>query len=637
MSVPLAPLREGSPQPSPQGEGWVRGALQVNIGQRKVWRWGSGLVVLLATLLAPPAFVPSVLAQDKLDDFDYWASLCNTMLAAENYDEALTACDQAVGLYPNDPEAWNDRGDALAALHRYAEALVSYEQTLRQDPRYSLVQAKRCGMLVVLGRIEDALTSCEESLEVDGEWGTSTPAIAWYNRGRALSHTHKIPEALDSYDWALRIDPTYSPALAERCVSLSQLARFESALTACDQALQMDNWDHESPAVAWLNRGRTLIALARNPNLEQNYLIYAESANALPVPAAGGPPEQAQRKQRIAELYSEALAAYNQALAIDPNNEWTWTEQGVVLGLMGRNTEALSSHDWALKLSATFAYALANKCNTLNRLGSYKDALAACNEAIQKGDGRWGQEGAAFAWNQRGSAFAGLFRYDEGLASANRAIALRPDYAEAWLNRSVLLWLMSRYGDAFLSTQEAIELYPHSSRAWYNQGRVLVSQNELSQAATAYRRALEGDFYLGGQPSEAMIRENLSAVLWRLGQYDEGLSQAEAAIRLNPDSVSAWSNKALNLMSSGRYSEAIDAYQDALKLDAKNAHLWLGLGISQRAIEEYAAAIASLQQALKLDPKLEQAKMNLKAATEEMARAAEAEAEAAAAAATAEE
>lgn len=610
-SIPPAPLcKEGNK------------LRRVGIAHQKLWQWGGSLCVLLTTLVGIP-----VLAQDKLDDFDYWASLCTTLLDAEQYEDALAACDQAVGLYPNDPEAWHNRGDVLAALDRHAEALVSYEQTLRQDPLYSLVQSKRCGMLVALGRTEDAITSCEEGLEIDGEWGDGTPAIAWYNRGAALVQNNQIPESLDSYDWALRIDPTYSPALAGRCFSLSQLYRFESALAACDQALQMDNWDHESPALAWINRGRTLIALARNPNLEQNYTIYADPHN-LPFPDTNDQSDKAKLKRRVAELYNEALESYNRALAIDPNNEWAWTEQGTVLGLMGRNTESLSSQDWALGLSETFAYALANKCNTLNRLGSYEDALATCDQAIQEGDNRWGTEGPAFAWNQRGNAFAGLFRYDEGLASVDRAISLRPDYAEAWLNRSVLLWLLGRYPDAFLSTQEAIALHPQSSRAWYNQGRVLVSQGKLGEAATAYRQALDGDFYLGGQPSEENIRVNLSAVLWRLGQYNEGLSQAERAIALDDVSVLAWSNKALNLMSSGRYTAASEAYQNALALDPTDAHLWMGLGISQRALKDYANAMASLQQALELDPELEQAQTNLDAVIEAIA------AEAAAAAGT---
>ncbi|MEM8638270.1 MAG: tetratricopeptide repeat protein [Cyanobacteria bacterium P01_G01_bin.54] len=574
--------------------------------------------MLLATLLGAPAQ-----AQDKLDDFDYWASLCNTMLDAQLYEEALAACDQAVGLYPGDPEAWHDRGDVLAALERYAEALVSYEQTLRQSPTDSLVQAKRCGMLVALGRNEDAIISCEEGLEIDGEWGEGTPAIAWYNRGAALTQTQQVPEALDSYDWALRIDPTYSPALAGRCHSLALLARFESSLTACDQALQMDNWDGESPALGWLNRGRALVALARNPNLEQNYLIYAQpEAGDLPPPV--GSLSCMDPARCVAEIYYEALESYNRALAIDPNNEYTWTEQGTVLGLLGRNTEALSSHDWALSLhdpetEAPFALALANKCNTLNRLGQYADALAACDEAIQKGDARWGTEGPAFAWNQRGNAFAGLFRYPEGLTSVNRAIALQPDYTEAWLNRSVLLWLDGRYAEAFLATQQAIELQPQSSRAWYNQGRVQVSLGNYTGAESAYRSALAGDVYLGGQPAEAEIQVNLSAALWRLGRYSEGLNAAEAALRLDPESRLGWANKALNLMSSGRYSAAVAAYEAAIALDALNPNLWLGLGISHRNLQNYPSAQAALQKVLELDAENVQAQTNLEAVMQAIA------------------
>jgi tetratricopeptide (TPR) repeat protein len=565
---------------------------------------------LLATLLTTLATIAPIHAQEKLEDFDYWASLCNTMLNAQLYEEALTACDQAVGLFPGDPEAWNDRGDVLFALERYAEALVSYEQTLRQSPTDSLVQAKRCATLVALGQNEAAVDSCEDGIEIDGEWRDGTPAIAWYHRGAALTQEDKLPEALESYDWALRIDPTYSPAWAGRCLSLAQLSRFESALEACDRAIQNDNWDFTSPAIAWLNRGRALVELARNPDASQSYLKYANPSDLT---------DPSFSSNLTYQIYGEALESYNRALAIDPDNEIAWTEQGLVLGRLGRNTESLSSHEWALGLDENYALALANKCNTLNRLGEYEDALASCDLAIQEGDNRWGDDGAAFAWNQRGNAFAGLARYGEGLASVNRAIALRPDYAEAWLNRSVLLWLMQRYTDALLATQRAIELRPDSSRAWFNQGRIQVSIGALDSAVASYRRALEGDVFLGGQPKEEDIWVNLSAVLWRLGRFSEALNAADAAIALDPNLPLAWYNRALSQMSLRNYSAAVVSYESAIALDPNNADLWAGLGISYRALRDFPNALAALQTALELNPDHEQAQTNLEAVMDAIA------------------
>ncbi|MDB9313308.1 tetratricopeptide repeat protein [Spirulina sp. CS-785/01] len=533
-----------------------------------------GFLLLNSTLWFLPMVGSPVVAQEDLVDFDYWASLCNTLGETEQLEEAMKACDKAVGLFPGDAEAWNDRGDILFKLERFAEALVSYEQALRQDPTNSFIQAKRCSTLVELGQTENAVTSCEESIEIDGDWGEDTPAIAWYNRGEALEQMGNISEALDSYDWATRINPSYSPGWAGRCSALWALSRYEEALVACDKAIQAGNWGLESPALAWLNRGRVLVSLAQ---------------------------------------FNEALDSYNQSLAINPENAVAWSEQGDLLGLLGRNTESLNSQEWALTLRPNYALALAHQCAALNRIGQYEEAAKACNKAIQEGDGRWGSFGAAYAWNQRGNAFIGQLRYEEGLASINRAISLKPDYAEAWINQSVALWLLERNAEALAATRNALDLNPQSSRAWFNQGRILVTLQSYEEAAEAYRQALAGDAYVGGVPKIEDIWVNLSATLWRLGRYGEAIGAAEEAIDLDPELALAWYNKGLSLMSSGQSSAAISAYETALELNPNDANTWLGLGIALRRIEDYAQAIAALQKALEFNPDLEIAQTNLEA------------------------
>ncbi|MEA5468392.1 tetratricopeptide repeat protein [Spirulina sp. 06S082] len=540
------------------------------------------LAVIPASLLLFPA---TAIAQEKLVDFDYWASLCNTLLLAEDYEKALEACDQAVGLFPNDPVTWNNRGDVLFALSQYGDALVSYEQVLRRSPTDSLALAKRCASLTALGRTDDAVVACDEGLEIDGDWGEGTPAIAWYNRGVAMTQVGNHSEALESYDWAIRTNPSYSPAYAGRCLSLAQFSRYEEALVACDRAIQAGNWGHQNAATALLNRGRVLVKLAPTQNSPQQGL----------------------------QFYQDALQSYNDALAIDPDNEETWTEQGTVLGRLGRNTESLASHDWALKLSENYALALANRCAALNRLGQYSDAQASCDKALQEGDDRWGLEGASYAWSQRGNSLAGQFKYEEGLASVNRAISLNPTYEETWLNQSTLLWLLERYSEALDATQEAIDLNPESSRAWYNRGRILTTLREYSEAIIAYRTALEGDAQIGGQPSLEKIYLNLSAVLWRAGRYSEGAAEAQRAIALNPDSALGWYNRALNLMSNRQYTKALEAYERTLELNPNDGNAWMGLGITQRALKAYPESLAALQKALELNPDNTQAQDNLEA------------------------
>jgi len=45
----------------------------------------------------------------------------------------------------------------------------------------------------------------------------------------------------------------------------------------------------------------------------------------------------------------------------------------------------------------------------------------------------------AVAWKEKGDALDRLGRYEEALAAYDRALALRPDYADAWRNKGAAL------------------------------------------------------------------------------------------------------------------------------------------------------------------------------------------------------
>ncbi len=70
--------------------------------------WGAGVVAIALHGIALVGGILPAHAQEKLVDFDYWASLCQTLRVSADYEGALAACDQAVGLFPEDPEAWKE-------------------------------------------------------------------------------------------------------------------------------------------------------------------------------------------------------------------------------------------------------------------------------------------------------------------------------------------------------------------------------------------------------------------------------------------------------------------------------------------------------------------------------------------------
>jgi predicted O-linked N-acetylglucosamine transferase (SPINDLY family) len=81
-------------------------------------------------------------------------------------------------------------------------------------------------------------------------------------------------------------------------------------------------------------------------------------------------------------------------------------------------------------------------------------------------------------------------RVDEALASYDRALALKPDYAQAHYNRGDTLHLLNRLDEALASYDRALALRPDYAEAHYNRGNVLYELKRLDEALACYDRAI---------------------------------------------------------------------------------------------------------------------------------------------------
>ena len=61
----------------------------------------------------------------------------------------------------------------------------------------------------------------------------------------------------------------------------------------------------------------------------------------------------------------------------------------------------------------------------------------------------------------RGVTLKALKRFEEALASYDRALAVRPDYAEAFSNRGNTLQELKRFEEALASFDRALKLRPN--------------------------------------------------------------------------------------------------------------------------------------------------------------------------------
>ncbi len=81
--------------------------------------------------------------------------------------------------------------------------------------------------------------------------------------------------------------------------------------------------------------------------------------------------------------YSEAVAAYDRALALDDKYTWTWIGKGDALRHLQRYEEALAAYDQALALDKRNRFAWNGKATALRSLGRTAEAEQAEQQARQ--------------------------------------------------------------------------------------------------------------------------------------------------------------------------------------------------------------------------------------------------------------
>jgi tetratricopeptide (TPR) repeat protein len=155
--------------------------------------------------------------------------------------------------------------------------------------------------------------------------------------------------------------------------------------------------------------------------------------------------------------YEEAIASYDRAIEIKPDDNEAWHNRGYVLDSSGRYEEAIASYDRAIEIKPDYQIAWYNRGNTLVRLG----------------------------------------RYEEALASYDRAIEIKPDYNKAWYNRSVVLNSLGRYEEAVASYDQVVKADEShfgylDTRAHLMKFSIRARQGKLDLAKQDWAKAVQG-------------------------------------------------------------------------------------------------------------------------------------------------
>ncbi len=216
---------------------------------------------------------------------------------------------------------------------------------------------------------------------------------------------------------------------------------------------------------------------------------------------------------------AEALAALEQALAVDPLNADAHNNLGNAALDLGDQPRAIAHYRAALAARPDHAEGHYNLGNAYAATGGTAEAIASFGRAIAL------RADHAGAHNNLGNALRAEGRIEEALESYRRAIALRPDEVGARHNLAMTLISIHRPAEAAALLTDIVARDPDHAEAANNLGGALLALDRLEEAVDAFARAVAID------PDHAQARFGMGLALLGLGRFAEGWAAYEARWR----------------------------------------------------------------------------------------------------------
>jgi tetratricopeptide (TPR) repeat protein len=261
--------------------------------------------------------------------------------------------------------------------------------------------------------------------------------------------------------------------------------------------------------------------------------------------------------EKARDLYSKILEA-------DPNNHDA--KKGLQLLKQKQNKQYLKSQlDDIMRLYSS---------------GMFQESLSSINLLIKE------YPNDSLLFNICGACFSEIGPIESAISSFEKAISIKPDYAEAHYNLGVAHQKVKQIDDALNCYVKATSIKHAYPQAHNNLGLIYMSQGHLNAAIKSLEWAV------AYAPNYAEAFNNLGAALQEQMLFGEAMEQFEKAVNLNPNYTLALNNLGISFEIMGQKDKAIISYNQAISIDSGYAEVHRNLS----AIKKYTSKDSQVEQ-----------------------------------------
>ncbi|MCB9855171.1 MAG: protein kinase [Phycisphaerales bacterium] len=443
--------------------------------------------------------------------------------------------------------------------------------------QYVQLQLNEARERLASGDFSGALEEIQKGLakKADAQSLLALQAEIAFRMGR-WSEARRIVEAIlfrDPSDWRAHYMAGFAASRASSCNCITfdaqqkardsaaddqfayhfeQLQRLNPG-SAEDYCLQACREKDTTAAIRLLDR-----ALHRNPALGEARLLRASLYGTLGDNEAmladtdvaidmdfGGALVHGQRGSALAQLnrFAEAIAAFTEAIRLDPRNVHWWYDRAAARAHSGDFDAALGDAAQALLLDPEYA----------------------------------------FAYVAQGKSLAGLRKFDAARAAFNQAAELMPELADTYAERSALNRQELLLDDAIADADRVIEIDPADPRGYQQKALALLERRSFDEA----RQTL--DACMAVEASEDTIRMR-GAVNYYAGAYEAAVADFSEALRLRPGFFASLEYRGRSNFRLGHYQEAILDFTRWIDSGQQTEIAYIRRGMAYQILGDYALA-----------------------------------------------
>ncbi|MFQ4136407.1 tetratricopeptide repeat protein [Nodosilinea sp. PGN35] len=528
---------------------------------------------------------------------------------------------------------------------QYAEAITAFQgaaqlaEQLNDPARQMSALSLESSNHAYLGDYAQALAVAQHIMAIATEKLPDDAAArlkALTKLGQAYHNLSQYPAVLEHYQQALSIAQSLGDIDTEISL-LNNMATVYSAQGNYRQALetQQQAIDRQQEAIDALqtNSAESFKQFCSKYPATAGSVIRQQCLEVYRYGLAVGLNNQVSYYQTLGR-YREAIAAYDQALAIAHEYKNLELETSLLLNIggvhdeMGNYAEAIAAYEGALAIALTTGsrpnqgIALNNLGRTHSEKGDYPQALESYQRSLQLAQAIDSPSSVSTVLGNLGAVYSAQGRVDEARDVYEQALAINQelglDLTTSLNNLAVLDSDQGRSGEGLEKLQQALAIAQAAGNR-LSEATVLGNMADIYSGQGNYSRSLELRqqsiaIYreIGARSSEISGLIGLGRVYHSLGQYDQAREFHQQALELSR-TVGQRSNEALALgnlartdLHQGQLSQAQALYEQGLALARDigevntEAALLDALGRTYDRQGQSDRAIATYQQALVL-------------------------------------